>query len=187
VGLVAPYARWKGQPLFIEAAARARAQTRVPLRFYIVGGPQYRTSGSQYTALELEGLVRQSGLEGTVGLVPFQAEPAPIYHALDVLVHASTEPEPFGRSIAEAMAAGCAVIAATAGGAEELFRHDVSGIGFPPGDVEALANAIVRLSEDPALRRRLSERARSEANSRFTLDRLGDELLGVYDRLLARG
>jgi len=63
-------------------------------------------------------------IENRVGFVPFQDNPADVYRALDIVVHASTKPEPFGRTIVEAMACGKPVIAAQTGGAAELFTHD---------------------------------------------------------------
>ena len=79
--------------------------------------------------------------------------------ALDVVVHASTEPEPFGLVIAEAMACGRPVIASRAGGAAEIVEPGVDGLSFSPGDVGQLAGAIARLAADPDERRRLGEAA----------------------------
>jgi len=78
-------------------------------------------------------------IENRVGFVPFQDNPADVYRALDIVVHASTKPEPFGRTIVEAMACGKPVIAAQTGGAAELFTHDHDAVGVPPGDPAALA------------------------------------------------
>ena len=70
---------------------------------------------------------------------------------LDVVVHASTRPEPFGRVIVEAMACGRAVIAMREGGAAELFRDGDDGArAARPGDPDALASAMARLVNDPA-------------------------------------
>jgi glycosyltransferase involved in cell wall biosynthesis len=98
VGLVSTFASWKGHDLFLEAA-RHIADPRV--RFFLVGGPVYSTRGSQRTPNELRGRIAALGLESRCGLIPFQHETAPIFVALDVLVHASTKPEPFGRTVAE--------------------------------------------------------------------------------------
>ena len=133
VGLVATYANWKGQDVFLDALARLPA-TGPPVRGYVVGGPIYATAGSQFTRDELERRAAANGLAGRVGFVPFQTDPADVYRMLDVAVHASTRPEPFGLTIAEAMGCGKPVVVAAAGGAAELFTPGHDGLGHTPGD-----------------------------------------------------
>ena len=187
IGLVATYARWKGQDVFIEAAARLAARPGLPpLRFYIVGGPIYQTAGSQFSEAELRGLVRRHGLDARVGLVPFQRQLPPVYRGLDVVVHASTRPEPFGLTIVEAMACGRAVTVADAGGAAELFTDGVDAVGVPPGSVGPLADAVAALAADPERRARLGAAARDAAVARFSRPRMAARLLAVYDSVLTQ-
>ena len=153
-------------------------------RFYVVGGPIYGRGSSELSRAELERQVQELGLEGSVGLVPFQSDAARVYRGLDVVVHASDRPEPFGRTIVEGMASGRPVVVARAGGAAELFTEGRSGLGHEPGNAEDLARAILTLARDPALRARLGENARSEAEARFDRQRLGAELRTAYDELL---
>jgi glycosyltransferase involved in cell wall biosynthesis len=181
VGLVATYARWKGQGVFLEAAARtARNPAMKAVLFYLVGGPIYHTAGSQWSEAELRERGRSLLDAGRLGFVPFQQEPAAVYRALDVVVHASTLPEPFGRTIVEAMACGRAVIAANAGGAAELFTEGRDALGVSPGDADSLARAVDELAADPALRERLGRQGRVTAVERFHRDRLGPEVLAAY-------
>jgi glycosyltransferase involved in cell wall biosynthesis len=79
--------------------------------------------------------------------------------ALDVVVHASTSPEPFGLVIAEAMACERPVIVSVAGGAAEIVTLGVDALGHHPGDAEGLAARMTELAIDPALRRRLGSAA----------------------------
>ncbi|HSP80197.1 MAG TPA: glycosyltransferase family 4 protein, partial [Myxococcaceae bacterium] len=167
LGLVATYARWKGQELFLRAAARVRArQPSAPVRFYVVGSPVYRTPGSQYSEEELRAAARALGLEGHVGFIPFQAEPAEIYRALDGVVHASTRPAPFGMTIVEARACGRAVVGSAAGGAAELVRHEQDALTFQPGEEAGLAEALERLVREQMLRARLGREARRTVQAR---------------------
>ena len=92
--------------------------------------------------------------------------------ALDVVVHASTRPEPFGLVIAEAMACGRAVITSGTGGAGELVRDGVDAVTHRPGDAVDLASRIERLAADAALRARLGRAARDTAERRFDAARL---------------
>ncbi|MFO0951437.1 MAG: glycosyltransferase family 4 protein [Isosphaeraceae bacterium] len=181
IGLVGTYARWKGHDVFLDAAAQVPAD--LPARFYIVGGPLYRSAGSQFGPEELAARARALGLEaaGRVGFVPHQPAPEAVFRALDVVVHASTRPEPFGRVIVEAMACGRPVIASRAGGAAELFEDGETAMGCPPGDPQALAGAMARLAADPGLRARLGEAGRSAAAERFDRGRLAGEWSEVYE------
>ena len=112
IGLVATFARWKGQLLFLEAIRALAATHR--FRAYIVGGPLYETTGSQFSLGELHAAIERMGLADTVGLTGFVKDSAAALRSLDVVVHASTSPEPFGLVIAEAMAVGRSVVVSDA-------------------------------------------------------------------------
>ena len=183
VGLVATYARWKGHDLFLRAAGRAiQTDPGLPVRFYIIGGPIYHTAGSQWTLDELRTRAKDLGIAAKVGFVPFLDDPVPVYRALDVVVHASTRPEPFGLTIAEAMACGRAVLISKAGGAAELFKDGDDAIGLPPGDEDALARAITQLVHDDDRREQLGRNARAAAEQRFDDSHFGQRLVDVYQR-----
>lgn len=188
LGLVATYARWKGQELFLQAAARLwRQRPALPVRFYLVGAPLYRTPGSQFSEEELRERVSRLGLSGRVGLVPFQREPEAVYRALDIFVHASTRREPFGLTIAEAMACGRPAVISRASGAAELITEGVDALTLPSGDEEALAMALRTLVEDAELRERLGRAARRTAVERFSRERYAREILEVYRTLVHGG
>ncbi len=181
VGLVATYATWKGHDVFLEAAGRlARERPELPVRFYVVGGPIYQTRGSQWARGELRQRAAALLAENRLGFIDFQADCAPVYRALDVVAHASTRPEPFGLTIAEAMSCGRAVIVSRAGGAAELFTQGHDAVGVDPGDVEGLAGAVGELAGDADRRRRLGHNARRTALGRFGRQRLGGEILRAY-------
>ena len=100
--------------------------------------------------------------------------------ALDVVVHASTQPEPFGLVIAEGMACGRAVIVSDGGGAAELVTVGENALSHPPGDADSLAGCIMRLATNSGLRRRLGQGGRSTAEHRFDRARLATELVPLY-------
>jgi glycosyltransferase involved in cell wall biosynthesis len=184
IGLVATFARWKGHEVFLEAAAQVDAA----VEFWIVGAPIYQTQGSQYSLAELQAKARALQIDDRVKFLGFQSDMAEVYHQLDIVVHASTEPEPFGLVIVEAMACGKPVVASQAGGAAELFTHDHDAIGVPPGDPQALAQALMQLVQDPSKRQHLREQARRTAVQRYGYnptqpggsDRVSTELLTTY-------
>jgi len=186
VGLVATYARWKGHLAVLDAAAKlARESPDLPVRWYVVGGPIYQTA-AQFTEAELRAAAESRGLAGRVGFVGFVPDTLPVYQALDVVLHASTRPEPFGLTVAEAMACGRAVVVSAAGGAAELFTDGHDALGITPGNAEQLAAAVRRLVENPDLRVKLGEAARRTAEARFDANRYGAELCQVYRSVVRR-
>jgi glycosyltransferase involved in cell wall biosynthesis len=183
VGLVATFATWKGHEVFLDAASRLDAA--LPARFYVVGGPIYRSAGSQVSLDDLKGRAEALGLTGRVGFTGHQADPSEALRSLDVVVHASTRPEPFGRVIVEGMACGRAVVAMSEGGAAELFVEGDSALGCPPRDPSALAERMARLIADPGLRDRLGRAGRAAVLDRFDRAGLADSWASVYDRSLS--
>ena len=177
VGLVATFARWKGHSTFLQALAMLPQSPVV--RGYVVGGPVYETEGSQVNLdhLRLEAAALGLACVGFTGFVP---DPAPALRALDIVVHASAEPEPFGLVIAEAMACGKAVVASQSGGAAELVTDGVDALAHTPGDVAGLASRIAKLASDQELRRRLGHAARATAERCFTRRRLASEFIPIY-------
>jgi glycosyltransferase involved in cell wall biosynthesis len=187
VGLVATYARWKGHDVFLKSVARVLAAAPIgSVRFYLIGGPLYQTPGSQFSRAELGALADQLGVAKHVGFVGFQPDPAGCYRALDVVVHASTRPEPFGLTIVEAMACARSVVAVGTGGAAELFTPGHDALGIPPADPGALAAAVTDLICAPERRRQLGEQARRTAAERFSTSRLPAQIYAVYDKALGK-
>jgi glycosyltransferase involved in cell wall biosynthesis len=183
VGLVATFARWKGHEVFLRAIAQQPAVP--PIRAYVIGGAVYQTDGSQYTLDELRRTAADLGVADRVGFTGFVDRSDSVYRALDIVVHASTAPEPFGLVIAEAMACGRAVVVSNAGGAAEIVTADVDALTHVPGDADSLAAAIRALAIDPSRRARLGRAARVTAEHAFDRARLARELLAVYDAAVA--
>jgi glycosyltransferase involved in cell wall biosynthesis len=177
-GLAGTFAKWKGHKVFLEALARL--PEGLPVRGYIIGGPIYQTSGSQWTRLELEQEVDRLGLRGKVGFTDFIQDVPSAMRSLDMVIHASTDPEPFGMVIIEGMACGRAVIASQAGGAAELFRDGENALGHRPGDSAHLAQQILRLTNDPEYRQRIGEEGRATAERDFDRRKLAERVLALY-------
>lgn len=82
-----------------------------------------------------------------------------------MLVHASIVPEPFGQVVAQGMASGRAVVAASSGGPASMLEDKVSGLLVDPSDTPSLAEALLSLVESPSLRHQLGTSAREAAES----------------------
>ncbi|NIZ93279.1 glycosyltransferase [Kineococcus rubinsiae] len=171
VGRLAP---WKGQHVFLAAFARALAGT--PHRAVVLGSALF---GEDDYAEQVRRQVEDLGLTGQVELRGFSDDVEGVLAASDVLVHASTVPEPFGQVVVEGMAAGLTVLAADAGGPAEIVTHDHDGLLYPVGDVEALARLLAAVAADPGLRARLGEAAVATA-AQYRPEALGPRFAAVY-------
>ena len=185
VGLVATFARWKGQDIFLQAITTlTQDYPELEAEFYIIGGPIYKTQGSQFSQPELEELATQLGIAHRVKFLGFQNKIVDIYRWLDIVVHASTQPEPFGLAIIEAMACGKPVIVAQAGGAAELFTHNQDAIGVSPGDSQSLAQAIADLLQNPQKCQTLAKKARQTVVQHFNNQQLEQQLIKLYHQAI---
>jgi glycosyltransferase involved in cell wall biosynthesis len=181
IGLIATMAFWKGHAVFLRAL---RSLSRyAAFRAYIVGGPVYHTTDSQVSLDDLRRTVAELGLERQVGLAGFVERPASAMRALDVVVHASTRPEPFGLVVAEAMACGRAVIASRQSGVAEFVR-DHEDVILCESDVDDLARALRTVVGDAPLRSRLGANARATALKYFDRQRMGGEVISIYRDLI---
>ena len=147
VGMVCRPSPWKGQDVFLRAFAQAFSGGEERAR--VVGAAMFGEDGY---AASLAALARELGVDGRVDLRGFQPDVPAELAEMDVLVHASVIPEPFGQVVVEGMAAGLPVVAAYAGGPAEVVEQGRTGFLSPPGDVGALAEQLRELRDDPAAR-----------------------------------
>jgi glycosyltransferase involved in cell wall biosynthesis len=154
----------KGQHVFLRAAAEL-ARRGIAARYLVVGGSLFGLE-PEY-APGLRRLVEESGLSDRVEFLGQRADTNALMNACDVVVLASIEPETWGLVLAEAMAAGCAVIGVAAGGPLEMIVDEQMGLLTPPNDVAALADAMESLLQQPKRRRALGKAARKHAEEHF--------------------
>jgi len=131
-----------------------------------------------------ERFIRQNGLASRVILTGARMDIPDILAASDVFV-LSSRWEGLPLVIIEAMMVGLPVVASRVGGVPELVEDGITGFLVPPGDPEALAEALQRLFKDKELRRRMGEAGREKALRSFTLGRMLRETQAVYEEMLA--
>lgn len=183
VGIVGVLARWKGQSVFLRMA-RILADRGLDARFVVVGGEIYDTASDSGFGQELRLEARALGIEDRVLFTGFLKDPIEVMNGLDVLVHASVRPEPFGRVVIEGMACGVPVVASRDGGILEILEEGKTGLCAEPGNETELADAVGRLLLDPALRERLARAGRGEFERRFTSQAYVDGVVRIYEGLL---
>ena len=180
VGVVGRLEPWKGQHHFIRAIGRVRRHFP-DIRALIIG--QVEPHAQAYYD-DLRRLIEELGLSEHVVFTGFRSDLPRILRALDMLVHSSADPEPFGRVIIEGMAAGLPVIGMDAGAVPEIIEDGVSGVLVPPRDTEALAEAIRSLLSNPAGSRSIGQEARRRVEERFTVEQYVTGVERVYERLM---
>jgi glycosyltransferase involved in cell wall biosynthesis len=173
VGNVAALVPHKGQRHLVDAAALV--VRHVPdARFVIAGEGELRSA--------LEQQIKHLGLEKHVLLAGFRPDILSLHKAFDVFVMSSVT-EGLGTSLLDAMACGRPIVATTAGGMPEVVEDGHTGILVPPRDHVAMAEAIVRLLKDEALRRRMGAAGLSLAHARFSAERMVQDTVRVYERV----
>jgi glycosyltransferase involved in cell wall biosynthesis len=182
VAMVGHLRPWKGQDVTLEAVQRLGPALRRRLKIVFVGGVGH---GNEAYAAGLRETITRQGLDATVSLLGERTDAPAIMQASDIVLHASTKPEPFGLVVVEGMALGRAVVAAGIGGPAEVVTPE-SGLLFDPTRPETLAAALESLAADPEKRRQLGEGGRRRAED-FSLQRNVDAVQTLYRLLLARG
>lgn len=170
----------KDHPTLI--AAMGKVVRRVPeARLLIVGGRQL---GDAAYERELHYQAERPEVAGKVVFAGERKDVPRLMAACDVFTLASRW-EGFGLVFVEAMAASKPVVATRVSAIPEVVENGVTGLLVPPRDPDALAEALIRLCEDPAERRRLGSNGYHRVRQRFTADRMVEETLAVYHEALA--
>jgi glycosyltransferase involved in cell wall biosynthesis len=182
IGLVGRISPWKGQHVFVRAAA-AIVERFPSARFQIVGAPLF---GEQDYELQVKELTARLGLEGRIEFTGFRSDVTALMRQFDILVHASTVGEPFGQVVVQGMAAGKPVVATNGGGVPEIVTDGVTGLLVPMGDANALADAVCTLLADPVRAREMGRLGRERVLDRFTIEASVEALQEVYDNIRGR-
>ncbi len=181
---------WKGQDVAVAALGllkrrRLAATGEAPLLRLILAGD---VQGAGEFAGRLRRGILDRGVEDMVGLVGHCADMPAAYAWADAVLSPATLPEAFGRVAVEAGAMRKPVVASDIGGQRETVVDGVTGFLTPPGDVEALADAIEALDRmGPAGRASMGARAREHIERNYSAERMRAATLAVYSELLNQG
>jgi glycosyltransferase involved in cell wall biosynthesis len=178
IAIVGRISSLKGIDWAIKALAKVSDQLP-PWKLLIVGSPQ---SGQENYAEELKTLVRELKLEGQVIFTGSQSKMPEVYTCAKVVISATTrKPETFGRTLVEALAMNCPVIATAHGGALDIVKPGVTGWLVPIENAEALGAAIVESS-----RTKLTD-LRDYALVNFSLKQMVEKTIAVYREVSVSG
>lgn len=164
--------RWKGQLDFLAMMAKL-VKARPDCHGIIVGGAE---PGKEHFLDELEKERSRLGLTENVSFLGQRNDMTNLYLLSDVVCHMSTKPEPFGRTVTEALASGTPVVAYNRGGAAETLQACFRDGLVTPDNVEEFAQAVLRMldTEPPVI----------EIPYRFRLQAQTEASLKVYEMVL---
>jgi glycosyltransferase involved in cell wall biosynthesis len=183
VALIGRICPWKGQHIFLRAAALVGRQFP-SIRFIIVGSALFGEDGYER---QMHQLSNDLGINDLVTFTGFRNDVPAIISGMDLIVHASTIGEPFGQVIIEAMSAAKPVVATNGGGVPEIVEDGKTGLLVPMGDVPAMAQAISRIIAHPILASQMGARGRDRVRQCFTIQQTARKVESIYAQVLQLG
>ena len=168
----------KGVAEFAEAA-RLLEVRGIPVEMLLAGEPD---PGNPAAVPEAE--VRAWVKQGWLNWLGHVEDMPSLFRSVDVVALPTSYGEGLPKSLIEAAASGCTLIATDVPGCREVVEHEIDGLRVSVRDVEALASAITRLQQDPVLRKQLGEAGRRKALTQFDERIVIRDTLAVYCELL---
>jgi glycosyltransferase involved in cell wall biosynthesis len=179
VGVFSRLAPWKGQHVVLQAL------TKLPnVRCILAGEALF---GEQAYASRLRDLVAELGLEGRVQFLGHRNDVPLLMQAVDVMIHPSVRPEPFGRTLVEAMLAEVPVIATDTGAASDILEGGAAGTLVAPNDPDVLAAAAMRILAQPEAHTGQLAYAATRARTQYGAGRMLEAVSALIGRVASGG
>jgi len=178
VGVIGNIRPWKGQRFFVEAFNKLAK--RYPELYGLVVGSSKGEVENELYLKEIQELVDPSLRGGRLIFLDYHEKVTEILSILDLLVHTSIKPEPFGMVLLEAMAAKTPVIATNMGGPLEILGNGVGGMLVDPKDSQAIIEACSRLLDNPMLCKEFVQRGHERLTSHFHIQNTIDETSKLF-------
>lgn len=182
IGIVGNIRPWKGQETVARAVVEI-ARTVPDVVCFFVGAT---TPDDEAYLAGMKSLLAAAGCERNVRFTGYQKDVPNFINMMEVLIHASVDPEPFGMVVLEGMAQRKPVIGSRAGGPVEMILEGETGFTFPPGDAGELAARVLELLGDRERRGRMGGRGYDRLINEFTMSRYMENIHATYQAVLAR-
>ena len=179
VGIVGNLQRWKGQDVVLKAMTRIRIL--VPNVVCLIVGDSATSFAWDVAYHEsLKTLVAAEGLEKNVLLTGYRRDVASYMNAMSIVIHASIDPEPFGRVLLEAMALSKPLIATRAGGVPEIVVNELTGDLYEPGNSSELADHLLTLLTDSEKGQTMGAAGYARVVSEFNAEKTTRKTVELY-------
>jgi glycosyltransferase involved in cell wall biosynthesis len=181
VGVIGNIKEWKGQ----EVAVRAMREVIdvYPQTVCLLIGD---TSENDLDyKIRLKSIIKELGLESNIIFTGHVKNVPDYLNVLDIMLHTSIDPEPFGRVLIEAMSLSKPLIASNDGAIPEIVEHGKSGLTFTPGDHKHLAESIISLLEDKQYAKQIGKAGFERLMDNFHISVNVQKIQSLYDGILA--
>ncbi len=172
----------KGHYYFLKAAELLKKEFP-DAKFLIVGARLFGHKKDEGYPEQVERWIKETSFESDIISTGFRGDTLDIIASVDVLVMSSIR-ESFGLVLAEAMAAGTAVVSTSCAGPEDIVEDKVSGLLVPVKDYKALADAVIFLLNNPDKKEAMIEAAKNRVRQYFSLDKQTEKFETVYSSLI---
>lgn len=182
IGIVGNLRSWKGQDVVVKAVGRLKAHHPGIVCMLVGDATPADARFRQY----LDTLAIELSVQDQLRFTGYKNNVADYVNAMDVVIHASVDPEPFGRVLIEAMSLGKPVVGSRAGAVPEILDHPNCGLTFQPGDHEELASLVDELLTNPTRAESIGRAARQSVRDHFGLARNVRDTERIYTEILER-
>lgn len=180
IALVGRINSWKGQQLLLQSFKTVIEKHKNIKLVYLGSAPP----NQPIFETELRNKIKEYNLESNVILIPFQKEIEKFWNSIDIAVVPSTEPEPFGMVVIEAMLAKKPVIASNHGGPTEIVVENETGLLFEPNNHNSLSDALEKLIQDEQLRKLYGANGFKRVHNTFSLENHVNHFEKIFEELL---
>lgn len=180
IALVGRINSWKGQQLLLQSFETVIEKHKNIKLVYLGSAPP----NQPIFETELRNKIKEYNLESNVILIPFQKEIEKFWNSIDIAVVPSTEPEPFGMVVIEAMLAKKPVIASNHGGPTEIVVENETGLLFEPNNHNSLSDALEKLIQDEQLRKLYGANGFKRVHNTFSLENHVNHFEKIFEELL---
>ena len=180
IALVGRINSWKGQQLLLDAFQIIAEKFSNTKLVFIGSAPP----NQENFEIDLKEKIAEYNLQNRSFIIPFQEEIGKFWDAIDIAVVPSTEPEPFGMVVIEAMLSEKPVVASNHGGPTEIVIPNETGFLFHPNDKQSLADALEKLIIDKELRILFGKNGKKRAVETFSIDNHVQKFETIFENLL---
>ena len=178
-GIFGRIIEWKGIKEFILSADYVFKEVS-DAKAFIVGDS---SDGDRDYYDSMVTLVRNLGLDDKIVFAGFREDVPALMNMMEVVVHSSIQPEPFGMVLIEGMAMGKPVVATKAGGPLDIVVHGKTGFLVSPRNTEEMSKAIIRLLQDPSLCQKMGNNGNIRARNIFCKERYASQVEHIYNKI----
>jgi len=182
IGMVGNIREWKGQEVVVKATAILK-ESYPNIKCLLVGAV---AKPDQYYMDRIIEDIRKLNIEDNIIFTGYQKNVANCVNIMDIVIHASIDPEPFGRVLIEAMAMQKPLVASRDGAVTEIVDEKITGLTFPPGDYEALAAHIKYLLSKTDISKRMGEAGYRRLKQMFHISNNVEKTESVYETIFSQ-